>query len=201
MITKSNQNRIFFLLWIFVITVGLLWLTDHSTRPGIETLTTSNWPENSAIQSKNATILLLFLHPHCPCSLATMTQLNRIANQSHTGQSVETKSVFFCPNEFHNDTERRQWAEGSLFRQAKSHGDVIIDVDGVEAKRFGVTTSGHVFLYKNKQLVFSGGITSGRGHEGDSPAADALLAHLRGESPISKFAVFGCEIQPTRVIK
>ena len=48
----------------------------------------------------------------------------------------------------------------------------------------GATTSGHVLLYDaGGVLRFAGGITDGRGHEGDNAGLDAALALLRGHVP------------------
>jgi hypothetical protein len=74
----------------------------------------------------------------------------------------------------------------------------VDDEGGVEAKRFGVATSGHVLLFDRAgRLLFSGGITPARGHEGDSLGRDALIERLAGTRTISGPAtspVFGCPL-------
>jgi hypothetical protein len=73
---------------------------------------------------------------------------------------------------------------------------VCLDPDGEEARRFGVETSGHVLLYDDQgHLLFSGGITSGRGEQGDNVGQAALLGRIIGmreEGPASP--VFGCPL-------
>ncbi len=71
---------------------------------------------------------------------------------------------------------------------------------GQEAKLFGAKTSGDVLLFgANGKLIFAGGITASRGHEGDNPGADAMLKAL-GESRRNKVTtttatpVFGCSL-------
>jgi hypothetical protein len=73
-------------------------------------------------------------------------------------------------------------------------------VAGQEAKLFGAKTSGDVLLFgANGKLIFAGGITASRGHEGDNPGADAMLKAL-GESRRNKVStttatpVFGCSL-------
>ena len=59
----------------------------------------------------------------------------------------------------------------------------VLDPGGAEARRFGVATSGHVLLYDTRgDLIFSGGITPGRGEQGDNagPGGVARPDHGRG---------------------
>ena len=68
----------------------------------------------------------------------------------------------------------------------------VRDPGGREARRFGATPSGLVLFFDAQgALRFRGGVTAGRGHEGDSAGADALEAALRG-GPSAGARVFGC---------
>jgi hypothetical protein len=65
------------------------------------------------------------------------------------------------------------------------------DPDGVEAKRFGLTTSGEVSIFSpSGELRYSGGLTGARGHEGDNRARRPLLSQS-ADSP-KQAPVFGC---------
>ena len=56
---------------------------------------------------------------------------------------------------------------------------VHVDHDGGEARRFGAETSGFVVLYDaHGELLFAGGITTGRGQAGDN-AETAGIGHRR----------------------
>jgi hypothetical protein len=73
---------------------------------------------------------------------------------------------------------------------------LLEDPGGVESIRFGATTSGQVVAYDpTGRLVFTGGLTASRGHEGESDGARLLETRLR-ESPSTvaeiRRAVFGC---------
>jgi hypothetical protein len=73
---------------------------------------------------------------------------------------------------------------------------VIRDQGGVEARRFDVEGSGHVLLYApSGKLLFSGGITPSRGHEGDNAGRSAIVSLiLRGHAPVDHTPVFGCSL-------
>jgi hypothetical protein len=93
----------------------------------------------------------------------------------------------------------RDWRETDLWTSA-SHIDgvrVYADVEGREAARFHVETSGTTLVYDaGRRLVFSGGLTSSRGHEGMSFGQERVLALLSGGSPDrSDSPVFGCPVR------
>lgn len=73
---------------------------------------------------------------------------------------------------------------------------VVRDEGGREAEKFGVKTSGHTLVYSTfGSLVFSGGITSLRGHEGSNPASRAVLDHILHDSgEVSSSNVYGCPL-------
>ena len=75
-------------------------------------------------------------------------------------------------------------------------GRVVLDPDGREARRFGVKGSGHVLLYEpSGDLVFSGGITPSRGHEGDNPGRSAVIDLINGgRAAVHRTPVFGCPL-------
>lgn len=73
---------------------------------------------------------------------------------------------------------------------------VILDIDGKEAKLFKSETSGQTVLYDpSGKLLFRGGITGSRGHEGDNlgQASIEQLA-LAKSSNVETNPVFGCPL-------
>ena len=72
----------------------------------------------------------------------------------------------------------------------------VADPHGAFAKSFGAETSGDVVAYSaSGDLIFHGGLTAARGHEGDSFGRQRLLASLRGEAPDARTSpVFGCPL-------
>ena len=73
--------------------------------------------------------------------------------------------------------------------------EFVSDNGGYEAKLFQVYTSGHSFLFdENRKLIFSGGLTPGRGHEGLNQGQLVIKKWLRDRSFFYEFEkVFGCE--------
>jgi hypothetical protein len=78
--------------------------------------------------------------------------------------------------------------------KALPHARVHWDDGGKEAMRFGAATSGYVVLFNTGgSLLFRGGVTASRGHEGDNAGFDSLLVSLRSGVPArASSRVFGC---------
>jgi len=90
----------------------------------------------------------------------------------------------------------KDWTQSSLWKLAAEIPGVRIntDLDGQEAERFGARSSGHVFIYDAYgELLFQGGITSERGHEGDNAGESAIVDLLRGgKECLRTTPVYGC---------
>ena len=71
-----------------------------------------------------------------------------------------------------------------------------VDDEGIEARRFGVSTSGQTLLYdKAGALLFSGGITGARAHQGDNDGRRSIVALLNRKTPgRTATNVFGCSL-------
>ena len=180
------------LLWLTVIIAGLLLLIDYSSAPGITHDGVRKWPGGSVIsRAEGLPSLVMFLHPRCACSRAGLNELARLLADCRN--AVAVRAVFFCP-----DGESETWAHTDLWHLATRLSDAppLIDYEGREATRFGATTSGHVLLFAPQgQRLYSGGITSGRGHEGDNFGCQAIRNLLDGV-PVKRatFPVYGCPL-------
>jgi hypothetical protein len=73
---------------------------------------------------------------------------------------------------------------------------VIQDEDGLEARRFHATTSGHAIVYDARaSLLFTGGITASRGHSGDNEGRSAIVSLLtEGVAERKETLTFGCSL-------
>ena len=122
--------------------------------------------------------LLTLLHPDCPCSQASVTELGRLMAQLHG--SLAADIVFVNPG---LRTQNIQTA--SLWKRAAAMLDAAVFNDGLgrETALFGGAVSGEAMLYDPQgKLMFHGGITASRGHEGDNPGSDSIRALVRGET-------------------
>lgn len=140
--------------------------------------------------SKNLPTLMLFLHPHCPCSRATVNELARLV--ARTNELSEIHVLFYQPSD-----QPLEWSKTDLWRQVSQiPGVTISTISDEELERFGDVTSGQTLLYDaTGNLKFTGGITAGRGHEGDNDGRTAIENYLRsGEIKLPQTPVFGCAL-------
>jgi hypothetical protein len=150
------------------------------------------FPPNCALQlASDKPTLVLFAHPHCPCTRASLHELDALLVQ--TQNRVSPIVVFSIP-----DGVPAGWEQGELWNSATSIPGlhVIRDPGGREAHRFHVEGSGHVLLYApSGQLLFSGGITGSRGHQGDNVGRSAVVSFiLEGQESVRQTPVFGCSL-------
>jgi hypothetical protein len=135
--------------------------------------------------------LVFLAHPQCTCTRASLNQLAEVLARSP--KAPKTYVVFLKPAAF-----SAGWEKTDLWDRAAALPAVTVlrDDDGVEAQRFGVETSGQTLLYNARgEVIFSGGITGSRGHEGDNASAAALTALLaHGAADRTWTSVFGCPL-------
>ncbi len=146
-------------------------------RPGRERIGTYPLAADARVElSRQGDTLVMFAHPQCPCTRASLAELERIISKSQG--TVTPWIVFYKPS--HTDDG---WERTDLWRTAAAipGAHVISDPDGAEARHFHVATSGQTLLYDAEgRLLFSGGITAARGHEGDNLGknrSDRLVEH------------------------
>lgn len=178
-------------LWIAATAIGTAALWQYAYRPGATGTVFPAWPADfsrNALAADRYT-LLVFLHGECPCSRATVRELGRVMAQADRPLSVRA---------YMRDPHDTTGQPSSLWRAA---GDIpgvqlLADPQGAVARTFGAETSGATFLFDPAgELLFSGGITGARGHEGKNANQDALLACLR-ERPESSIRAntYGCSL-------
>lgn len=154
------------------------------------------WPASVSIsRATDAWTVVMFAHPHCPCTRASVSELARLQTDCRT--RCELIVVIYCAPD-----EGDAWSDGAV-RDGVARipgAGIVLDPAGALAQAFGVVTSGHVLAYDpDGRLAFSGGITPGRGHEGLTAARMALERLLEGgrleDAPDTITAdVFGCPI-------
>ncbi len=96
------------------------------------------------------------------------------------------------------------WEKTALWQRTAIIPGVIpvTDVEGQLAAKFGARTSGETVLYDSHgRLVFQGGITGSRGHEGDNLGLSIVEGLANGRENLlpqgkeqNQSAVFGCSL-------
>jgi len=144
------------------------------------------------IPLKNKFTLVMFVHPQCPCSRASLEELNVIMTSQRAADA--TAYVAFIKPAGTN----ARWIHTYSWDRAGEIPNVTryVDNDGKEARRFGAETSGDCLLYDFQgRLEFVGGITSSRGEEGDNVGCESVLGVLAGDKVSwREHPVFGCAL-------
>jgi hypothetical protein len=178
--------------WLLIVGFGLFVLADYQNTAGRSETASTTWPVASRVPRTPGTpTLVMMVHPHCPCSRASIGELALLMAKV---QGVVNANVLFVKPRDSPET----WEKTDLWTSATMIPGVKVSVDdgGSEARRFKSHTSGQIFLYSaNGQLLFSGGITAGRGHFGDNEGLSAVVSLLiQGTTQTKETAVFGCPL-------
>lgn len=188
------KNRIILIslsiIWLCSVSFGMASLYNYVNEPSLQGIVADQKPES--IQSRpdeQYFQLVMTAHPRCPCTRASIGELARIMAQ--TQGKLKAQVLFQKP-----DGVAESWVKTDLWKTTeKIPGvEVLIDDDGQQAKSLGATTSGQTFLYDQEgRLIFHGGITGARGHEGDNAGHSAIVALVNGkQSNIDQSPFFGC---------
>lgn len=176
--------------WVSLAAGGCVWLAAYGLTEGASGDVLSRHPVLASGRSTGQYQLEMFIHPRCPCTRASVAQLAQVI--SRCGDRVQAVVWVFHPD------DEPTWGHTDLWDAAETIPGVIVNPDrqGQRAAAFGAMTSGHVLLYdRGGDLVFSGGITAARGHEGDNLGCASVVELLKvGTSSVAQSPVFGCPI-------
>ena len=180
------------IIWVLGVVVGSLHSFQYETTAGKTAPARNRWPANSLCTlSSQVPTLVMFVHPRCPCSRASLNELALL--MTHCQGRVDAQVVFIQPESSPTD-----WARTDLWDSAAGIPGVTprVDLGGAEQQRFDARVSGEVFLYlPGGELSFHGGITASRGHAGDNDGRATLESFLlKRELPVTATPVFGCEL-------
>lgn len=198
------KNACICLLWLVLTGAGFLFLLAYESKPNGNGQSKSStglmWPSASKIErSKNGSTLLMFIHPKCPCTAASLTELSILMSRADSA-NLKTYAVFLRPR-----GADATWRKTSHWLRASAIPGVTVlaDEGGREAKLFDAKTSGETLLFdRSGRLAFAGGITGGRGHEGDNQGLSAVLAILeRTDKRCTSTNVFGCSLENPLALK
>ena len=179
-------------LWVCAVVAGIIVMMRFSAGAGSQGLAPGVWPPETEVrqEAKVATLVML-VHPRCSCTSASLDSLAWLMARARG--KLAARALFYEP-----ESRSPEWVETATWKNAgKIPGVVRIrDHDAAEAKRFGMVTSGDVQLFDAEgKLIYSGGITPGRGMAGDSEGRRAILAFVeKSETVVARRPVFGCSI-------
>jgi hypothetical protein len=182
-------------IWGAAVATGFVALQLHGSSPGQIGAAIEHWPNSSRVpRTLGRPTLVMAVHPQCPCTRASTSELVRVLASCQG--LAEVYILIFLP-----ERAGHGWVTPDALRCLGTIPGVhlIDDPAGEEAARFGARTSGLVALYaQNGRLLFRGGITGSRGHEGANEGRRALIGLMRSNrsSFPRETPVFGCPIFP-----
>jgi hypothetical protein len=160
-----------------VASAWLGWMV-YESRPGQAAQPPAHYPEAGPLPR-----LMMFLHPRCPCSRASLEAFRPFQSSRAHLEIIISGPVQLAQPEYICG-----------LRAAFDRCEVSLDSDGRRRELYRVWTSGQVVGYDERgDLGFCGGLTSGRGQTGPSSEQDRLKAWLLGER-VTDSPVFGCPL-------
>lgn len=175
-------------LWSAAVIAGIQRIWSYESTPGEQSSVPATWPGSSlvSVDRERATVTM-FVHPLCSCTRASLIELREALDTMDRSPAVWI--VLMSPQGIVKD-----WNEHTAaIAQRVPEATIVTDKEGKEANMFGASTSGHVVLYgRDGRLMFSGGITAGRGHVGVNQGRRDVIAAVRGGDRGHEHPIFGC---------
>ena len=180
-------------LWIAAAVGGSLFIFVYESRPAPVSDVARVWPVQTGLtHNAGGFELVMAVHPKCSCTRASVVELNQLM-QAWSGR-VHAIALVTKPFEVED-----LWSETDLVARLREipNVEVVRDLGGAKSGAFGAQSSGETLLYDAAgQLVFAGGITAFRGHEGPSIGSEALQQIVAGNAaPQTRTRTFGCSLK------
>lgn len=184
------------IVWGVIAVGGWYGISAYSftADPDAVTGAPTRWPADSIIaKTDNRPTLVLFLHPQCPCSRATVAELERLGTLVPVQQLPNICVVATAPRSVGN----LWWSTALLSRAGRlPNAHILRDPGGVEAALFDARISGTVLLFNVEgDRLYAGGVTLARGHDGHNAGLQAV-ADLLIDDSAQRPAIppFGCDV-------
>lgn len=186
--TMTSRLTVIVFLWVTLVGVGIYTMLDYEFTPGESGTPPQQWPAAASVElDSTQPTLLMFIHPHCPCTRASIRELSLLL--SNCGNQVRTHVVFVQP-----DGTSEDWAQTDLWTSVGRLPGVerVVDLNNQLTTTFAMRTSGEVLLYTPQgSLQFHGGLTASRGHQGENVGRSTLTALLQQANPSSNLSLSG----------
>lgn len=198
---ESRSSRLFSragavaltVVWLAAVGWGFVHILHYEGTPGRQGGEVFDPAALRARVEPRKFMLVVALHPECPCSRATVEAIDRLVAERPDRMAVH--GIFL-------DTAAgggRPEASGLWARLGRVPGATVHkDVPGGWCGGDGFRTSGEAILYgPDGDVRFHGGLTIARGHQGPSRGYAAVLAAIDGSTragEITRTPVFGCSL-------
>ncbi|CAN5515115.1 RedB [soil metagenome] len=202
----------FAILWAFLVVLGYCAMVSYSfdglVGPAVSVRSPAATNCSALVSCRpNELTLITFLHPQCPCSTATVSELTTLLSKKNLASNLKAYAVISRPSSCSDD-----FVQGAIYDSVASIKgvEVVIDRGDLESQRFGAKVSGQTLLFDGQgKCLFSGGITSARGEVGANAGALALGQQVIGNhaeittantntintTNITATPVFGCSLE------
>jgi hypothetical protein len=179
-------------VWALAVGAGLCALGAYAATAGMPAEPPASWPAHARLElSPDAHTLVMVAHPRCSCTRASIAELARL--MTRLSGTTRGYALFVRPEGMPSGWERTDLWQSAAHIPGIT---VVADPVGEIAARFGAATSGTTLLYSpDGRLLFRGGITPSRSHQGNSVGRRRiieLVAEARTDRGISD--VFGCAL-------
>ena len=178
-------------IWLLLIATCVYMLLDHSYQPAQTNASVAAWPTNSRLSRNSSGIqLVMFAHPCCPCTAASLNELDRLVREIPDGTIA---TIAF--NIRGLSAEDLAHADNLKLLKDSEKLTLFYD-DGSEADAFGATVSGELLAFDcSGRRLFRGGLTAARGHAGESVGRDVLQQIAGGQFlDACETPVYGCRL-------
>lgn len=181
-------------VWLGAVAFGLHLMMTFATVQGEAGKGPVSWPREVAASSlqraASGYTLVMAVHPKCACTRASLHELERLMAQQ---PMLHARILVLAP-----EAEGERWTHTDLWKLASRipGAQMTFDREGTMAARFGLLTSGQTVLYDAAgRLRYSGGLTEGRGEDGDSEGSVAIAKIVEGGKPkLDRYPVYGCAL-------
>lgn len=177
------------LFWLLLISGAFHFLMNYSSEEGRIGKISNSLPRDSKLTVTHPFELIMFIHPGRSCSQASLSELSRLMARE---PELQAQVVFMKTKKLDPLFKNNPLLQKTVLIPRTK---IFFDEDGAEARLFGALTSGHTFLYgEGKNLLFHGGLTAARAHEGKSSGQEAIEKILKRQPSRKIASVFGCDI-------
>jgi len=183
------------LVWLGAIGLGVAKVLEYEWTPGALGRGLEHPGEIGAGWENSTATLVVALHPECPCSRATVEAIDRLVAALPGRLAVHAVFLDVAAGG-RRPQDSALWQRIGRIPGARAH----VDASGLWCGGEAFKTSGEVCVFSAEgKLLFHGGVTASRGHEGPSRGAEAIVAALREAGPqlasVARAPVFGCGLE------